>query len=95
MVFTEEEVQQVHNKCAELINSFRRQSKGHLPLLQLIEYQTLDTFYGVVMLTVEEKEENMEKLSNLVGRLTLEQNELQPSERKMYRIVKVLFIEID
>ena len=95
MVFTEEEAQQVHNKCTERINSIRHQSKSHLPLLQLIEYQTLDTFYGVVVLTVEDKEENKEKLSNLVGWLTLEQNELQPSERKMYRIVSVLFIEID
>ena len=93
MVFTEEEVQEVHLTCRSRIEFFKQNSKSQRGIIQLVEYQTLEREFGIVMFNCEANEYIMDRLCQLIGWLTLQQNELPPNKRKMYQIEYTSFIE--
>jgi hypothetical protein len=93
MQIPEEAVQEVHLTCRSRIEFFKQNSKKQRGIIQLVEYQTLERDFGIVMFNCEANEYNRNALCELIGWLTLEQNELPPSKRKMYRIEYTSFIE--
>jgi len=76
---------EVHDRCDLAVKLFKEQ-RPKKNILCLYEYADLDFDYPVMLFAMEDNEENEALMYQILGELTMIQNELLSEDRKSYNI---------